>query len=555
LTALLSGLAAGVLSGIVATSPAAAEPLRVGFYQNPPRLFLDDAGQPRGFWPEVIDALTDELDLDYRFVTCTWSRCLAMLERGELDVMPDVALTPRRAERFRFATQPAFYSWSTILVPETSEARTLDDLAQARIAVLAGGVQEAALRDLIEAGRLAATLVPVTSFEAALDRVDAGTADATIANRHFAELAVDARPLRPLSIPFGVVSLHLAFAPTVPDELIGAFDRALYLQQIRQGSAFDRALAHWIPVHAPAWPAWLVPGLVAMAATTLLAVALILLLRRLVDRRTRELAATVASLRAAMAARDEAEVAARRAQRMEAVGRLTSGIAHDFNNLLTVVAGNLDLLRPRLATDPEAAPLLAAAEDAAARGGTLTRQLLAFGRRAPLQPEAVPVNELVEEVMAMLGRTLPRRITLQIALDTAAGAAVVDRAALANALLNLVLNARDAMPEGGTITLATARTGPHVRLEVRDTGHGMDARTLERATEPFFTTKPLGEGSGMGLAMVQGFAAQSGGALALDSRPGAGTTVRLDLPAFAEDVEGSEKQEKKEGAFGPLAPG
>ncbi|MFW5834559.1 MAG: sensor histidine kinase, partial [Pseudomonadota bacterium] len=314
----------------------------------------------------------------------------------------------------------------------------------------------------------------------------------------------------------------------------------------------------WMPVHAPAWPAWLVPTLLATAGVVALGLGSILLLRRLVERRTRELAATVASLRAAMAARDQAEGAARRAQRMEAVGRLTSGIAHDFNNLLTVITGNLELLRPRLATEPEAAPLLAAAEEAAARGGTLTRQLLAFGRQAPLQPEPVPVDPLVEEVATMLRRTLPRRITLATALDTNAGAALVDRAALANALLNLVLNARDAMPEGGVVTLATARAGQRVRLEVRDTGSGMDAATLERATEPFFTTKGPGEGSGMGLAMVQGFAAQSGGTLTLKSSPGAGTTVRLDLPASAaeENNQGKQgKQGKDEGAFGPLAPG
>ncbi|MFW5834479.1 MAG: substrate-binding periplasmic protein, partial [Pseudomonadota bacterium] len=133
--ALVPGCRAIVLGVVVATAPAAAEPLRVGFYENPPRLFLDDEGRPRGFWPEVVDALTRQLGLDYTFVPCAWNTCLLMLEQGDLDVMPDVAHTAERAERFRFATQPAFYSWSTILVPETSPARTLEDLRSARIAV------------------------------------------------------------------------------------------------------------------------------------------------------------------------------------------------------------------------------------------------------------------------------------------------------------------------------------------------------------------------------------------------------------------------------------
>ncbi|TVQ35859.1 MAG: hypothetical protein EA356_06725 [Geminicoccaceae bacterium] len=527
----------------LAAPVAAAEPtLRVGFYENPPRLFRDADGTRRGFWPEVIAALARDLEFDYVFVDCDWQACLRQLERGELDLMPDVAFTAERAERFRFGGQPAFYAWSKIVVAENSAVQQLADLAGTRIAVLAGSVQEAGLQELIEQGELDAQVVAVSSFDAAVDAVRAGAADAAVANRHFAEPAARSRGLRGLAFPFQVVSVHLAFAPTMSTTTIHAFDRALYLQQTQAGSAFDRALARWIPVHAPQAPAWLLPAAIATGVLVIGGVGLILLLRRLVERRTRELRATVASLEHALSARDAAEEAARSAQKMEAVGRLTSGIAHDFNNLLTVIVGNLQLLRaqhgPEL--DAEAAACLDAVEGAAARAGVLTRQLLAFGRKAPLSPEPVELNRLVAEVTNLLRRTLPRAIDLQTELDPAVGLVTVDRSGLANALLNLGLNARDAMPDGGTLRLSTrldgdsARTEGQVWLTVADTGSGMDSATRERAAEPFFTTKAAGEGSGMGLAMVHGFTAQSGGSLLIESRPGHGTSVSLRLPRQGE---------------------
>jgi PAS domain S-box-containing protein len=232
-------------------------------------------------------------------------------------------------------------------------------------------------------------------------------------------------------------------------------------------------------------------------------------------------------------------------QKTEALGQLTGGVAHDFNNLLTVILGNLDKLAHHL--PPEQArwrhwvdQALAASERAAG----LTQQLLAFARRQPLKPTAVDINQLVDHWGDLIRRTLPESITIRRIEDADVGTAQVDANQLESALLNLALNARDAMPSGGTLTIETAATsvkeadarlmelepGEYVVVCMTDTGCGMTPEVLQRAFDPFFTTKPLGRGTGLGLSQVFGFVKQSGGHIKLYSRAGHGTTVKIYLP-------------------------
>ncbi|MEK0084400.1 ATP-binding protein [Benzoatithermus flavus] len=230
------------------------------------------------------------------------------------------------------------------------------------------------------------------------------------------------------------------------------------------------------------------------------------------------------------------------AQKVDAVGQLTGGVAHDFNNLLMAVLTNLDLLRNRLAGDPKALRLIGGAIQAAERGATLTQRLLAFARRQDLQPRAVDLPELVQGLADLLQRSVGPLVCIRIEAPQDLPAARVDPHQLELALLNLAVNARDAMPTGGTLTIALARDtvgfahpaglapGDYVRIDVIDVGVGMDATTLRRAVEPFFSTKGPGRGTGLGLSMVHGLAAQSGGTLQLTSRLGEGTTATLWLP-------------------------
>ncbi len=242
----------------------------------------------------------------------------------------------------------------------------------------------------------------------------------------------------------------------------------------------------------------------------------------------------------------------RQTQKMEAVGQLTGGIAHDFNNLLAVIMGNAELLAQRHGEDdrPTQAVLRAAS-----RGAELTQQLLAFSRKQPLHPQAVRLCDVVSDMSKLLERTLGETIEVRISTSPDLWSASADPGQLENALLNLAINARDAMPEGGVLAIRTynervqdqdmvlgldTKPGPYVVLSVGDTGTGMSSEVLEHAFEPFFTTKATGKGSGLGLSMVYGFARQTGGHVTIDSTPGHGTTVKLYLPrAMASFVEPS----------------
>jgi signal transduction histidine kinase/ActR/RegA family two-component response regulator len=258
-----------------------------------------------------------------------------------------------------------------------------------------------------------------------------------------------------------------------------------------------------------------------------------------------ELDTVNARLRQEMAERRATEANLRQAQKMEAFGQLTGGIAHDFNNLLTAVLGSLALLRKRLPAGEERAErLVNNAVLGAQRGAALTQRLLAFGRRQALRPEAVDLPLLVQEMSGLLRSSLGAGVRAEMRFPTSLPPVFVDANQLELALLNLAVNARDAMPAGGVITVAAQERqldttsedsagllpGDYVVISVSDTGEGMDEATLARAMEPFFTTKGVGKGTGLGLSMVHGLAAQSGGRFALRSRKGAGTVAELWLP-------------------------
>ncbi len=265
-----------------------------------------------------------------------------------------------------------------------------------------------------------------------------------------------------------------------------------------------------------------------------------------VEARTRELAAANDRLTAEIAERERAEARLVQAQKMEAIGQLTGGIAHDFNNLLTAVIGSLDLLLRR--TDDEKIRRLASmALQAGERGATLTAQLLSFSRRQHLSPVPVEPNQVVATMADLLARSIGAAVTVELDLADDVWRAMVDPTQLEVVLLNLAINARDAMPSGGVVRIATRNLaavpdaltaelnpGAYVAIEVADTGAGMTPAVLARAFEPFFTTKGQGKGTGLGLAQVYGFARQSGGTVRIVSAENEGTVITLYLPRTTE---------------------
>ena len=249
------------------------------------------------------------------------------------------------------------------------------------------------------------------------------------------------------------------------------------------------------------------------------------------------------ALEAEIRRREETHAALIQAQRMEAFGQLTGGIAHDFNNLLTIITGNLELLGNEHSQLHQAA-FLKRATDAAEMGAALTRRLLTFARRRHLMPQILDVNELILNLTEILQRSLGEPVSLTTVLAGSAWRIRADRSELENAILNLALNARDAMPAGGNLVIESRNVtaeqaglspdGEFVLISVSDTGDGMPPEVLERAFEPFFTTKEPGRGTGLGLSSVYGFAEQSGGHVTIDSAPGRGATINLYLPRAAE---------------------
>jgi signal transduction histidine kinase/CheY-like chemotaxis protein len=291
-------------------------------------------------------------------------------------------------------------------------------------------------------------------------------------------------------------------------------------------------------------------GLAAQAAVAMDNARLFQMARRAkegLERRVRERTAEL----------EQAHEALRQAQKMEAIGQLTGGIAHDFNNLLTGITGSLELMQRRLqqGRTAEVDRFAAAAMASARRAGALTHRLLAFARRQPLDPKPVDANRLVRSIEELLRRTIGENVELEIVTAGGLWMTLCDPHQLENAILNLAINARDAMPDGGKLTIETCNAhldnayaakqrditpGQYVCICVTDTGTGMTSDVLAKAFDPFFTTKPLGQGTGLGLSMIYGFARQSEGHAKIYSEEGKGTTIKLYLPRHYGEAEDDE---------------
>jgi signal transduction histidine kinase len=288
-------------------------------------------------------------------------------------------------------------------------------------------------------------------------------------------------------------------------------------------------------------------------------------LEELVTERTLDLEQANDRLRKEITNRERAQAALLQSQKIESLGQLVGGVAHDFNNLLMAVIGNLDLLGKHIGPEPRLNRLLNGAMEGARRGASLTQRLLAFARKQELQAKATDVSSLVHDMGDLIHRSVGPLVRVDVVAPADLPAVTVDPNQLEMALLNLAVNARDAMPHGGALSIDIRRdevledaqaplgAGSYVRVAVSDTGEGMDADTLARAVEPFFSTKAVGRGTGLGLSMVFGLAEQSGGALRLESAVGRGTTAHLWLPVAAGNAEKSDSTLTKPEVSSPAA--
>jgi PAS domain S-box-containing protein len=428
--------------------------------------------------------------------------------------------------------------------------------AQSHVAEVHGAIQ---LDQTKLAFAIAITTFAILSFALVASYVDRGFA--VLAEREAAALRVSEERFRALysKTPLPLVSLD---ARALVEHASNAWlDMFGYEREHVLGSPLDRFLSREsaAKLRRSDWPALLEKGEfrdIEYRAVTSSGEMLDVLLSLKVERDPGGDVSRIVGGMIDVTARKRAERALLHSQKLEAIGQLTGGVAHDFNNLLAIVLGNLELLRKRVSDEPRVKSLIENAIQGVNRGTALTQRMLAFARRQELKPQKVDIPELVAGMVELLKRSLGPIVQIRTEIAPGLPRALVDANQLELALMNLSLNARDAMPAGGTLTIAadehkgeldgetSTPTGRYVRLRVIDTGTGMDEKTLTRAVEPFFTTKGTGKGTGLGLSMVQGVVAQSGGRLELKSRSGEGTTIILWLPAV-DDTEAPQPVESE----------
>ena len=530
---LLAALAPGpaaVADELEAPPPLELErPLRVVIDEAyPPHQFADDQGNPTGFDVELFEAVAESVGLDYAFELASWPEIRAGLIDGSIDVNPGVFKTPMRSRALDF-TAPTVWLRHTIFVRDDSSTSRLEDLAGKEILLNRDGLHDERHRET------PFPIVPVLAADAAaaMRRLAAGEADAAVVldvqGLYFARRD-SIENVRSIGKPLGQEALRFA-VPEDRQELLELLNDGL--AAVRLDGRYDELYDRWFGVIQPEGvPTERAALLVAGAlGVPLLLLALALLWARLLRR---QVAARTRDLESAQREQQALERSLHQARKLEMLGRLAGSVAHDFNNLLTSILGNVEIARDRRegeSLDDSLDQIETAGESAA----HLTRRLLALSRSRAVKPVRTSWNDVVLELFEMLRRLLPPSIELRHELEPNPPAFTIDPGEASQVVLNLVLNARDAVGQRGEITIRTEHRpsgdgGLIAVLRVRDDGTGMDAETRAQVFEPFFTRK--GEaGSGLGLATVHDVATHNGGTVEVESEPGVGTEFRVLLPA------------------------
>ncbi len=540
--------AATAIGGLVwrLRAPALPDrPLRIGFIHDPPYMQKDPDGRPMGLSVAVISEAARRQHIALEWIY--WpDNVIESLRTGAVDLWPALTIIPPRQEVLYFS-DPWLVADVYVVVPDGQPMPGKEftgRVGHAAVPVLEylrtkhypRGV-DVIFRDGDDlarafcAGSIDVAFLPMS--DATRANLDPKTACAGHAMKAYSindplRLAVAARP----ELRGAVDRLRQELDRMAGDgSLTGLVMPYSYYQASQILAIFDQ-------LEERARARQLMAGVVALAVALVVTLGLCLALYT-----------ASRSAARARAARDRLEGELRQAQKLEAIGRLAGGVAHDFNNLLTVVTGYSQLVLDDLGADDPRRPAIEEVKRAGDRASSLVGQLLAFGRRQQAEPRVLSLNREVAGAAGMLKGLLAANISLDSDLAAQPDHVKMDPGQLHQIVLNLALNARDAMPDGGALTIATsvaqkaadgttgeARAEPRIQLRVNDTGIGMDDETLAHAFEPFFTTKPQGGGKGLGLSSVYGIVVQSGGTISVESMPGQGTSVTIELPMTAEPL-------------------
>ncbi|MGM0576898.1 MAG: ATP-binding protein [Myxococcota bacterium] len=502
----------------------------------PPYYLEGEEGRMTGFAIDVMDLVAERAGLNVRYhAVADFGDAIAHLKAGRADLIPNIGIAEQREPWMTFSAPVDTFDVRVFVRPGTREIQGAADLRGRPFAVVASNLGAHVLGDREEA--VVYGDVRTALYEALGGQVDAVVYPEPVVLHLLKQAGLEERLLA-VGPPVTEVKRGVAVrrdAPVLAARIRDAVDGLVGTPGFQ--AVYDR----WMGAPTSWWTrervAWLMGGvsvalLLLMAAWRYLSV--LSLNRRLVE--------TMREREEARRTLREREEQLQQAQRMEAIGRLAGGVAHDFNNILTVIVSSTKLALEDLPDDAPVREDLEEIVEAADRATALTRQLLAFSRRQVLDPAHVELDDLVEDAGRMVQRLVGEDIRVDVRTDARQAIVEADPAQLQRALLNLAANARDAMPDGGTLRISTRRValdhdeatacsaGPHVALEVRDTGRGIEPEVLPHIFEPFFTTRAGHQGTGLGLAMVYGIVTQSGGCVRVDSAPGQGATFTVHLP-------------------------
>lgn len=519
----------------------------------PPYEFLDDDGEPAGFDVDIFRAVARAQGLAFDLRLGEWTSARRALENSDIDILIGMHISRERTRVIAFS-HPYTAIQHAIFVRAGSDITGYRGLRDRELVV-----QDATLmHDMLKRGHLTAAIATTNSVGEALKELASGRHDAALVPKYqglFLAKELKLGNIGPVGQPLTDDSGY-GFAVRKDDAwLATTLNEGLRI--IKETGEYEAISQRWLGVYDDAasglsreklrWAGW------ALLALALLAMAALMwswTLRKEVRARTRELSHELAERVRAEEAGRRLKEQLRQSQKLEAMGRLAGGMAHDFNNIITGITGHAQLMQARaeragLASDPSLGHIISAAGSA----GDLVGQLMAFARRERTQSSRLDVNTAVAGAVQLMSHSLGDTIRVETELLAERPMVVGDTTQLQSALLNLGLNARDAMPHGGTLTFVTSivdrgpgelppelRAGPYVRIQVRDTGEGMPAEVREHIFEPFFTTKQPGKGTGLGLASVYGCVRAHGGSIEVHSELGVGTAFTLLLPLSRVDA-------------------
>jgi signal transduction histidine kinase len=525
------------------TTADAGQPVRVGVHEAPPFVSTDTNGQPTGFAIDVLEGIALQENWDLEYVRGSWQEQTDRLRASEIDLLMPVSRTPERAAEFRLGRESLISTWGQVFAPAGETFETVLQLDDHRVATVRGDSFGSEFVKLADRFDVTVTVVEASNVSEAFSFVRAGRADVATVERLDGSHRAANYDLGPTPIIFHPTAARFAASPH-DTSLLAVIDETLQREKTDASSNYSRAFDRWFgsATAGENWPAWMTGAFIGVLTALLAALLLLWTWRSRLQRATSKLREQNTKLRKEVRDRERVEGQLRQAQKMEAVGQLASGIAHDFNNLLMIVQAYIEALAA--SSDAETSRAAREIKLATHRAGRLTRQLLAFGRKQTLQPRVVGVDDLLNGAVGLLRKGLRDDISLSLDLVANVPPVEVDPAQIEQVLLNLVVNARDAMPEGGHVTISTGtlelerprgplKPGTYAELRIEDTGLGIGASDLERVFEPFFTTKEKAGGSGLGLAVAYGIVRQSGGDIQIKSDPGVGTTFTVLLPATA----------------------